>query len=376
MKTVCDIDRCNGCMACIDRCPKHCIEINDSVFALNAVIDEKECIKCNLCKKQCPNVAKPTTQTPITWNQGWADKDIRSVATSGGVASALIKHYILSGYCVASCLFTNGQFIFDITSEYDQAKAFSGSKYVKSNPSGIYEKVKNILPDNKVLFVGLPCQVAALKNYVSNHENLVTIDLICHGTPSPILLEKFLKERGYSLSELKDIKFREKTNMGVRAEGRALSYPRVTDDYLLTFLKAITYTENCYHCQFASCERVGDITLGDSWGSDLKDQEGEGISLILANTEKGIELLKSCELTIFDVDSQNAIANNHQLRAPSVKNDCRDKFVRSYNKHHSFRLATLNAIPKTFVKERIKSILISLHVASPYPKKFGGGGIE
>lgn len=373
MKTVCDIDKCNGCMACLEKCPKQCITIDDSVFALNAVIDESKCIKCNFCKKQCPNVSKPDKHTPKKWNQGWANPELRAVATSGGIASELIKHCIACGYLVASCLFDNGQFKFDMTSDYEYAKAFAGSKYVKSNPAGIYEKIKDVLPNNKVLFIGLPCQVAALKKYVSNHENLVTVDLICHGTPSPILLEEFLKEKDYRMSELNDIRFREKTNMGVRIGYKALTYPRVTDDYLLTFLKAITYTENCYHCQFATSDRVGDITLGDSWGSNLKDQEDNGISLILANTEKGIKLLSECDLTLFDVDVKKAIANNHQLNAPSAKNECRDKFIRSYNKYHSFRLATLSAIPKIFIKERVKTILISMHLASPNPKESGGG---
>ena len=285
MKTVCEKNKCNGCVACADVCPKKCIEIKDQIVAFNAIINEDLCINCKLCERTCPNTNKPAKKRPIEWKQGWAKADIRRNSTSGGAASSIMQSFIKSGGYVASCLFENGHFLFDITNDMEVAKRFAGSKYVKSNPTGIYKKVQNRLKTDKVLFIGLPCQVAALKNYIKNQENLYTIDLICHGTPSVKLLEQYLNERGYKLDKLKDIKFRTKNAMGKCINEQTIHLSKGMDHYLCSFLESINYTENCYSCQFASLERVSDLTLGDSWGTEYKEQEKNGISLLLAQTE-------------------------------------------------------------------------------------------
>ena len=134
--------------------------------------------------------------------------EIRINSTSGGVASAIIESFIKIGGYVSACHFKNGNFVFEITNNLEIAKTFSGSKYVKSNPIGIYDQIKDRLKTHKVLFIGLPCQVAAVKNYFEDEDNLYTIDLICHGTPSAKLLEGYLLEKGYQLSKFKNISFR------------------------------------------------------------------------------------------------------------------------------------------------------------------------
>lgn len=146
------------------------------------------------CERVCPNNSIVQKRKPQVWYQGW-NSNTRKTSSSGGAAAGLIEAFIHSGGYVAACLFKGGEFVFDITNDLDYAKNFAGSKYVKSNPVNIYSKVaKELKTGNKVLFVGLPCQVAAVKNYVKNTDNLYTIDLICHGSPSPQLLEKFLEE--------------------------------------------------------------------------------------------------------------------------------------------------------------------------------------
>lgn len=196
MKTVCDANKCNGCMACLAVCPRKCITIRDDIYNYNAVIDQTACINCNACERVCPNLSVQQKVKPYKWEQGWSYSDARRNAASGGIASEIIRAFISSGGYVASCLFRNGEFVFDITNDLDTAKCFAGSKYVKSNPEGIYERIKDRLKSHKVLFIGLPCQVAALKNYIKAQDNLYTIDLICHGTPSPRVLSYYLKEHG------------------------------------------------------------------------------------------------------------------------------------------------------------------------------------
>ena len=202
---------------------------------LNAFIDENECINCGCCKKICPNVNLPKRSEPIEWKQGWTITKLRENASSGGAASAFINTFIRSGGYVASCLFEQGEFLFKITNLETEAKRFAGSKYVKSNPRGIYKEIAKYLSSNKVLFIGLPCQVAALKNYIGDTRQLYTVDLICHGTPSIKLLDLFLKEHGLNIKEIEDIKFRIKTDMGLRVDGKKITSDRVIDEYLCAF---------------------------------------------------------------------------------------------------------------------------------------------
>ena len=370
-RTVCDKNMCNGCMACVSVCPKQCISVIDSIEAVNAHIDGSLCINCKQCEKVCPNVTKCPVANPIDWKQGWAQDEIRTTSTSGGGASAIIKSFILSGGYVASCLFKDGDFVFDITNDLEIAKRFAGSKYVKSNPNGIYSKIKERLKTDKVLFVALPCQVAALNNYITNKDNLYTIDLICHGTPSIKLLNLYLLERGFEINKLKDIKFRTKTDMGLSVDEERINISRVMDHYLCSFLASVDYTENCYSCRFASIERVSDITLGDSWGTEYADQENRGVSLILIQTEKGKNLLQASSMELKDVDLDNAVANNHQLSHPSIMTPKRDKFFRLLKSGKSFSTVTFTVLPKLVIKQKIKLVLILLHLM-----KYGGGWVS
>lgn len=361
MNTVCNINRCNGCMACIEKCPKHCISMVDNVFSYNAVIDDGICIKCGECEKVCSRNNMVEKKKPFQWYQGWADNRIRINSSSGGAASAIMKRFIETGGYVASCLFKEGQFIFEITNDLNIAKHFAGSKYVKSNPIGIYSAIKERLKTNKVLFVGLPCQVAGLKNYLKNDDNLFVVDLICHGTPSPKLLVKYLKEHNIDINAIEDIKFRDNNVMGLSINGEKIS-PTGTDDYLLTFLDAVNYTENCYYCDYSSFERIGDLTLGDSWGTEYHEEEKNGISLVLVNDEKGKELLKGTGLNLMDVNIQRAVAENRQLHESSIMKPARGVFLGLVTSGKSYFYATFKLYKKIVLKRIVKKTLMVFHI--------------
>ena len=197
MNTVCEMDQCAGCMACIDICQKNAIKIVDSLKSYNAVIDESKCINCHACHQVCQNNILPECKKPVQWKQGWAEnKKIREKCSSGGLATAIASSFIEHGGIVWGCVFRNGEFKFESAEKTCELEKFVGSKYVKSNPAGVYKSIKNLLKTGKKnLFIGLPCQVAALKRYVGKNleDKLYTIDLICHGTPSPHVLEIFFE---------------------------------------------------------------------------------------------------------------------------------------------------------------------------------------
>ena len=358
MKTVCELNMCNGCMACVEKCHRNAITIKDDLKYYNALVDTKKCVDCGLCTKVCPRENDNDMSKPKWWYQGWADSEIREHASSGGAASAIIRAFIKHGGYVASCLFDSGKFVFEVTNEMAVARKFAGSKYVKSNPEKIYGKIQSLLKANqKVLFIGLPCQVAAVNQFIKDKTNLVTADLICHGTPSPYLLKKCLQEYGHDINTLTDINFRIKSLYELNRDGKPIAAFHTMDNYLIAFLHSYDYTENCYSCKFATLDRVSDITLGDSWGTELSGEVKNGVSLILCQSEKGKELIESAGLNLLDVDINNAISHNEQLNKPSKCSKSRDQFFENYNRYNNFGKALVKTAPGIVAKEKVKSIV-------------------
>lgn len=378
MKTVCAHDKCAGCMACVDACPKKAISIRDNLKSYNAVIDQTVCVECNICHSVCQENHPSKQVMPIKWYQGWASETVvRAMGSSGGLATALSQSFIQDGGIVWGCTFAHGQFIFRQATALGELKTFSGSKYVKSNPRGSYSEIlKSLMAGKRILFIGLPCQVSALRNFVGEklESDLYTVDLICHGSPSPRVLELFLKQFGYELSQLKDIRFRKKAHFQTyeieygTENYKSIAVNGVTDRYLISFLNCLSYTENCYSCNYAKIERVSDITLGDSWGSLLpKKEQRNGISLILCQTQKGLKLIENSRVHLEDVDIKNAIARNHQLKKPSEKPIHRTDFFEGLVTGEKFDALVKKFYPKQCNRQELKKWLIRLHL---------GGGVR
>ena len=367
MKTVCEENQCCGCMGCISVCSKSAIQIQDNLKAYNAVIDLEKCIDCGACTRVCIQQNTILALEPLRWYQGWCeDEKIRVNGSSGGVASAISRSFLEAGGVVCSCLFLDGEFKFSFAEKENDLKLFVGSKYVKSNPTDIYQKIRlRLINNQKVLFIGLPCQVAALKRVISEklQENLYLIDLICHGTPSPQLLEIFVKQYGYSLKRMTNICFRVKGKCQVLDGYQGMVTNGVTDKYMISFLKSLSYTDNCYSCQFATTKRVSDITIGDSWGSSVSmEQQKKGVSLMLVQTQKGLSVLNKAAIHLESVDIENAILHNHQLYEPSEKPQNRNKFFEKLEQGHTFNSLVYKCFPKECLKQDFKRVLIKMGI--------------
>lgn len=362
MGTVCSKDMCSGCCGCIDVCPVNALVFKETYEACSVEKIQSRCIECGLCEKVCANHSAPELKKPIYYCQGWAEDDIRKRSSSGGAATAIMKSFIESGGYVASCLFSNGEFTFAVTDDFSIAKRFAGSKYVKSNPIGIYKKVQELLRQRKkILFIGLPCQSAAVQKICGQHENLYTVDLICHGTPAHILLKKFIEEAGIDWDSISDIQFRDGVHWGLSQDGKRIAPKRVLDGYTLAFLNGVDYMEGCYSCKYATLSRVSDVTLGDAWGQ-LSEIEPDGVSLILCQTDKGIDLVNRAKLHLQKVDLEKAVQDNQQLAHPSEKHSSRTKFFKAVNGGDSVKMAARMALPKLTIKQDIKRVLISMHI--------------
>lgn len=172
-----------------------------------------------------------------------------------------------------------------------------------------------------------------------------------------------LNQLGIDTKKLSDIQFRNKNHFSVREGTSYIVQKGVLDKYSISFLNSISYTENCYHCQYANIMRVSDITLGDSWGSNLDIQEQrKGVSLILNQTLKGKELLEQSELELMDVELNRAIEHNHQLKHPSIKPNTRKIFFDEIKNGKNFNAIVRKLYPKQSVKQIVKMLLIKAKI--------------
>lgn len=368
IKTVCVENMCTGCMACINKCNKNAIELKKDYFEYNAIINEKLCVNCGACYKVCQVNNPIELHEPIIWKEGWAlDNKIRKTSSSGGVATAIMQSFVRSGGEVCSCVMEKGEFIFKCVDCIEELDKFKGSKYVKSDPKKIYKLIEEKLKNGeKILFLGLPCQISALKKYIPPQlsRELYTIDLICHGTPNPDLLHKFLNEHGYDLKSISKLSFRKKDTYGLFfGEDMPIVSRGIRDSYLYSFLTSYNYTENCYECRYANVRRIADITLGDSWGTELPEEERKkGISLVLCQNEKGMNLLEMASLKLKDVNIEKSIENNKQLYISSIRPEKRELFMRKLKSGKKYDYAFACCDPGFWMRQQIKRILSILHL--------------
>lgn len=199
MKNICNINECTGCMACVNACAHHAIRIiADKEGFDRPVIDETLCVDCGLCAKTCPVNHHPLANEPKEIYSGWSsDEAVRINSSSGGAFTEIARPVLEDGGVVFGCALNDklqAEHIYVETLE-DLENKLRGSKYVQSRIGNTYAQAKNFLRQGrKVLFSGTPCQIAGLKNYLRrDYDNLITVDLICHGVPSPMLFEDYKK---------------------------------------------------------------------------------------------------------------------------------------------------------------------------------------
>lgn len=304
-------ENCTGCALCDNVCSQNAIRMVWSKEGfLVPEVNIESCINCGLCVKQCIALEDKTVYTDdlssVVAYGGWnKDSNIHLTSSSGGIFTAIAEHVIGQGGVVFGVVWLDKlTAVFSKTETVEGLAHMRGSKYTPAVPGKIYLEVRNELKTGrKVLFCGTPCQVHALKKYLrKSYENLLSIDIVCHGAPSHLILEKYIAEDEARTGKTIDhVSFRDKPAgwLGFHVtryytDGSKDSVRFSKDAYMKLFLCDKLLNAVCYNCPYAHIPRQGDISLGDYWTVQKHHKDwpiDKGVSAILQNTDKGSQIL-------------------------------------------------------------------------------------
>lgn len=345
MKEICKQKFCTGCGACYAICPVSAINFVDSGFrGVFPSIDQSICIDCGRCIQVCPTHVPALKKSPEKAYAAYGRSiSERASSASGGIASVLAENIVVNGGAVYGCVQESAAVICHKRIDtVEDLQALKGSKYVHSHCNDAYKSVRSDLDEGlRVMFVGTPCQVAGLKNYLGGKtEGLLTVDLCCHGVPSQSLLKSHLSDLGFVPEDCL-VNFRRKDrgkieyglSVSSSADADSCWTPAYSDSYMTGFLSGMFFRENCFGCQYAERERCSDITLADYWGykegKDPQMTDRMGLSAVLINTESGMKAFESImdKVCYEQCTVDETIRSNEQFRQPSVKPETYDAFM-------------------------------------------------
>lgn len=373
---------CCGCSACAQVCPQNCISMTaDAEGFLYPQIDEQRCIRCRKCEASCPILTRQASQpsVPNAYAAYANDGDLRGVSSSGGVFSLLARWVLRQNGVVFGAAFAEDHSVHHIMIDSEAGlPLLQGSKYVQSRIENTFAEAKAQLEQGKtVLFSGVACQIAGLRAFLKKDwDNLYTIDVLCHGVPSPKVWELYLtKQKQLYGSEIRRISFRNKAEgwkqFSMELEFRnGETYRKTlhTDPYMQYFLSDICLRPSCYSCPFKELPHPSDLTLGDAWGIEgwmPEMDDDRGTSLVFVNTPAG----QVCWDAIQDsVRMQSGEADvmlppSSDSRHPVIEHINRNRFMKSVNNdaslehlqkllHRNFFLRVLS-----FTKRKLKKFL-------------------
>lgn len=339
MLTFTDKSQCCGCESCRNICPKQCIFMKeDNEGFLYPEVNSTDCINCGLCEKVCPVLHPSKERIPVAvYAVKHYDDNIRLASSSGGVFTFIAEKVIDEGGVVFGARF-NEQWvvIHDYVDTKEKLSHFRGSKYVQSWMGDTYKQVLSFLQSGrKVLFTGTSCQIAGLKLFLRReYDNLLTVDVICHGVPSPKVWKQYLSEITSTDSmPITNITFRNKQNgwhnyfLSVKSGEKELSnISTYTEIYSHLFLTDLMLRPSCYSCPAKSGKSCSDITLGDFWGIEKifpEFDDNKGCSVVLLYNSNVKSFLEGMVI-------KNVTYNQAKQGNPSLENSVSSHINRKY----------------------------------------------
>lgn len=412
-----DKKNCCGCSACVQRCPKQCIRLEeDTEGFLYPQVDEETCIKCGLCEKVCPilNQADKLSVLEVLAVKNPDDEE-RMNSSSGGVFLPLAREVINQGGVVFGAVYDESWEVHHVYAEkIEDVYPMMGSKYLQSKIGNSFKDAERFLKQGReVLFVGSPCQIAGLRTYLRNKQypNLLAVDFLCHGVPSPGVWRRYLAETygGYDAKEqsrlqatagknsvllsslnatspIGDIKFRDKRESGwkkFRFVVRQKSASKADQNTVLSsdihymnpfmqgFLFDIYLRPSCYACKCKNGVNHSDMTIADFWGINQSAPEfddDKGVGLVLLNTKKGEEYFSRLPMDMMPSNLEKAHYYNGGFNEHTKAHPKRDQFFFLIENGKSIKAAVdiclrlpfkqrVVRVVKRIVKKIVKTIL-------------------
>lgn len=386
IKNICDDSLCTACGACENSCNFQAIirskRKDDSWFMQ---IDGTKCKNCNRCLKVCPNNHAPNFYSPQNAYAAWStDKETHKKSASGGIATELYNYAVEEGmYFAGVSMNKDLEAHFELVNNKNSIEKFQNSKYTFSYMDDVYLKCKELLKKGeRILFVGLPCQIAGLRNYIGENENLVLIDLAFHGTPSPEFLKQHVKtieEKKNRIADtvsFRDARFNTNNYYFTLTDANKLFYKKNSlseDNYQIGYHKAFIYRDCCYQCRYAQRKRTGDLTIADYHGlgkESVYNGNKESVSCVLINSEKGKRLLNKLienkQIEAIGRPLSEPLQNEPQFNYPSKLSQKRDEFINLYQKNKNYDLVA-NVVFKEY---KFKGWILGTTNIVSYKNKF------
>lgn len=362
---------CCGCHACYNICPVKAISMKeDEEGFLYPEINGDLCINCGKCERVCPNIKKfKLSENSQVYACYIKDFGKRLESASGGFFSLLAEYVLDNNGLVFGAAFDNNWNLNHImVNNKKDLIGLKGSKYLQSCIGDTYEQAKMSLDNDKLtLFSGTPCQIQGLKKYLGKeYENLITVDLICHGVPSPLVWKKYLDEfnEGRKLVYFRQ-KDKEKNNslVYIYDDGFEKSERYDKNSFIKGFINNLYLRLSCYDCKFKGIEKCSDFTLGDFWGLenyDSKFYDKYGISAVIVHTNKANKLLKTLnnKLNIKKSNIGMLLPCNQYLEKSVVLTHKRKKFFKKWNQ--SGVINTIEKLSKISFPKKVMKIFMTI----------------
>lgn len=348
MINITDNHDCCGCNACVQKCPKQCITMHeDKEGFLYPQVDLNNCSDCHLCEKVCPCLNQKAPHKPIVCLAAKnSDEHVREQSSSGGIFMGIAEKVIAKGGVVFGARFDDSwQVTHDCAETREDVAAFQGSKYVQSKIRETFKQAEIFLKEGRtVLFSGTPCQISGLNHFLrKEYDNLLTIEVVCHGVPSPKVWQSYLQYVNPNHKQITTINLRDKSRgwkrysylIQTRDENLVDDYAASTL-YLKGFSSNMTLRPSCYRCPAKGLRSGADITLADCWGiENLQgyNDDNKGTSAILVNTPKAKQLFEQLNFANQKIEYTFITRYNPSIIHSSIEPFYRKLFWRSFPKH-------------------------------------------
>ncbi|WP_321424545.1 Coenzyme F420 hydrogenase/dehydrogenase, beta subunit C-terminal domain [uncultured Bacteroides sp.] len=325
MVYIVDKHNCCGCTACVQVCPKMCISFPEDEEGFRyPYVDKETCIDCGLCENVCPVLNQTEPKKPLNVYAAInPNEEIRMKSSSGGIFTILAEKVINEGGVVFGARFDeNWEVMHDFTKTIEGLEVFRGSKYLQSRIGETYKQAREFLRAGfKVLYTGTSCQILGLKMFLrKEYDNLLTVDIVCHGVPSPKIWKSYLQDINSMNQKITYINLRAKIRGWKRYSYLIKAGDNVLYDdyaansmYLKGFMSNVFLRPSCYKCPAKEGRSNSDITLADNWGYwDIKPENFDdmGVSAVMVNTNKGNEFLNKLSIKLQQYSIEAFIASN------------------------------------------------------------------